>query len=154
MKRLIALLVSTCACALAQDYVVTRDVTLASSADAVTIQQPSSNSRVVRGAKVFIRCIAACDVTIEREGTAATTSAVTPVAVNPSTSNAAHVTAFVASDVGVGTVVARDSIPANGFTIFDMSKVTLNGSGTSKNFTIRIASMTGRVIYDIFFSEQ
>ena len=159
--RLLLLAALTAFGSFGQDYVLTREVALSAAADAVTIQQPASDAaRLVqfggltatgemRGA--YISCSAECSVTLEHSGTAATATTATPSPLPGAP--AAKTTAFVASDVGVGTVIGRYTIPASSQHVVGIG-VVLSGPGTGKNVTLRVASMTGTVKYTWVYSEE
>jgi hypothetical protein len=156
MKKLLTLFVCLAGLAVAQvgrDYAVSYSKSLSAAADAVTIQQPATGSKVVRFSGAYVYCSAACQITIERDGTAATATAATVVPIRTVTP-VAVTTAFVASNVGTGTVLGTYNIPAGGPQTFDLSRAGLYGDGTSKNLTVRIASMTGTINVVIQFTEQ
>lgn len=157
MQRLILLLLCACGIAAAQggrQYVVSRTASLSSAAAVVTVQQPASGAAsVVHFVGAYVYCSAACDVTLERNGTAATATATTPVSVNSSVP-AAKSTAFYSSDVGTGSTIGTYSLPASGSQVLDLSAVYLYGSGTSKNVTVRTSAITGTVKIVIQFSEE
>src|SRR5438309_7030264 len=93
MKRVIALFFFFAALAMAdslwdsipieQRYTLYRSVTLSSSAEAVTIQMPAAGARNIYPRKAWVYVEFDCDVTWERNGTAATTTTATPRAINP-----------------------------------------------------------------------
>lgn len=121
------------------EYTIVSDAT--GTANVVTIQQPTNvTPRTVSGAEVSVSADGACTITIERDGTAATATAGT---LNPvvGTSSAAKVNVFTASDVGSGTVLAKEKIrAANGFMRFNLSSIVLPPIKSSAyNFTVRVA---------------
>jgi hypothetical protein len=129
--------------AFAQEFVVLRTATLSNSAEAVTIQQPSSGGKRVNFRSAWIDSTVDVEVTIERNGTAASSTSTTPVAVNPP--GTATVSAYHTSNVGPGTVISRFTCKAGPVCTVDISAVSQVGSGTSKNFTLRTSSITGTV---------
>lgn len=144
MKRLLfALLV--CAVGLAaQEYTATKETDLSGAAEVVTVQQPATGAKTVRFVGAYIYCSVACNVTLERTGTAATSTALTRVPVHEDMA-AAVATAWSSSNVGVGSVVGKYSIAAGGSTSIPMETMALYGNGTGKNVTLRTSSITGNV---------
>jgi hypothetical protein len=132
-------------------YVATRSTTLTAAAEVITVQQPTAVLKVVQFKGVAVTCSVACDITLERDGTAATATALTPVALHrlmPATT----VNAYRSSNVAVGTVLATYSITAGGLLALDLSDKFLFGAG--ENLTIRTSSITGTVQITIQWSEK
>lgn len=155
MKQLLTLLVFSAGLALAQPtFNAYYEATLAGSPAVVTVQQPAANAAsTVRFKTASVYCSVACDVTVERSGTAATSTALTPVSVNASMTAAAKTKAFSASNAGVGTVLNKFTIGAGGTMAIDLMPLTLSGAGTDKNLTFRTSSVTGTVRITIQFEE-
>ena len=109
--------------------------------------------RAVHPVGARVQCSVECNLTLERDGTAATTTAATPVALLPQ-APAAVTKAFVASNVGAGSVVGRYTITAGDWERIDLTRFRLFGLGTAKNLTLRFASMTGTVKVIILFTEE
>ena len=130
---------------LGQDFVATKQTALTGAAEVITVQQPAASAKTVRFVGAYVDCSAACSVTVERNGTAATTTSLSVAKVNPSSSQAATAVAFSSSNVGTGTVVATYSLTAGGSRIIDLSRVYMTGTGTGKNLTLRTSSITGIV---------
>src|SRR5205823_1118990 len=126
------------------NYTASRDVTLSAAAEVVTIQAPGTSG--AQSAKTLylksasITCAVSCDVTVERDGTAASTTALT---INPlNRLDAASVaSAFRSSNVGSGTVLSVVTVAAGTTARYDLSGKTLNAA---ENFTFRTSSVTGR----------
>jgi len=133
-------------------YVVVRAVSLSGSGEAVTIQQPASSSKRVQFTSADASCSVTCDVTIERDGTAATATAATIAKLNAEAPTP-RATAFSASDVGTGTVIGKRTLLNGGMVRFDLNSKWLQGDGTSTNLTIRISSITGEAKINIFWRE-
>lgn len=125
-------------------YISTCTVTLSSAATACTIQQPATGANNVRLMYAQVYCSVACTATQERNGTAATATAGTVKRVNPDRTDTITANIFSASDVGVGTAFVVKPLVA-GTTIVKLDGIYLIGNGTAKNYTVRIASMTGDV---------
>ena len=155
MKRFLTLLLFSAGLTFAQSaYVAYNEAVLAGTASVVTVQQPASNSaRIVRFVAASLYCSAACDVTLERNGTAATTTALTPTPINTTTS-AAKAKAFSASNVGAGTVLSKYSLVAGGTMVIDLAVMNLSGTGTTKNLTFRTSAITGTARITVQFNEE
>lgn len=132
----------------------TGNVSLNAAGTAATLQQPAANAKQVTGEWASVYCSVACVVTQSINGTAATTTAGTPVALPGSMSGPAIATFWTASNAGSGTTLAVDNIPAGGTFTFDLTKIRLPASGTASNYTIAIASLTGTVNIKIAHGEQ
>lgn len=167
MRRRDALfaLLSPCAVKLAaqglvSEYYIEREVTLAGTAEVITIQIPAASARYLRMKLAQIWCsTGSVECTIERDGTAATTTALTVKKVNP---NAAWVptsiaSAFHTSNVGAGTQVgtkqtAYSSTPG---LVLNMTPTVLEkASAAVRNLTIRTASYTGTVRISVMWEER
>lgn len=133
-------------------YMATCSFSLSAEATACTIQQPASGARNVQLVSAYIESSAAINISQERNGSAATTTSVTPTAVNPDQTDAAVATVFHTSNVGSGTVLGGAGttilVVANSGLTLDLQDIQLRGSGTSKNYTIKVAAATatGRII--------
>jgi len=109
----LALLAAVLPCFAADEYRLyfTRRVTTGSS-ESLTIKQPTSGAREIVFEGLLITAPSACTLAIELNGTAATTTAATPLALNTK-ADAAHALGFVASNAGSGTVVHTYQIPSS-----------------------------------------
>jgi hypothetical protein len=133
-------------------YVVWREATLSSSAEAVTIQQPANPTRLVRFSAVTAFCSAACTITLERGGTAATSTALTSNALSADTS-AATALAFHTSNSSGATVLSKFDIAAGGSLTLDLKRLRLPTS-PSANVTLRTNSLTGSVRIGFTWQEE
>ena len=127
-------------------FTATCDMTLSAATGACTIQQPATGSADnIRLISAWVLCSVACKLQQERGGTAATATAVTIRDVNGkgSTTTAG---VYSASNVGAGSVAVDPvDIQAGIETPFDFpNTVYLIGSGSTKNYTFRSNSITGR----------
>lgn len=111
-----------------------------SATTACTIQQPASGANHVRLLWAEIYASASLDITQERNGTAATTTAGTIVRVNPDKGDSPTATIFTASNVGVGTVIRPATTVPAGISHVTLEGGFLVGSGTAKNYTVRASS--------------
>lgn len=155
MKRHIGLALLAAAIALAQDaavwdamsysqiYLAYREASLSGAAEAVTVQQPASGAKNVYLDGAMVYCSADCDVTLERNGTAATTTSFTPVGVNPGIT-VAKARAFHTSNAGVGTVLAKYKIQGGTSQSMALRGVRLRWNAAD-NLTVRVGTMTGDV---------
>lgn len=134
-------------------YTVSKTTTLSSSAEVVTVQQPATGSLITRFISAFVDSASGCAFTIERNGTPASSTALTPAPANPSVTPAATTTAWYSSNVGTGTVLTRATLPAGGGIIVDITKVFLQGNNKGQNLTVRTASCSGVVDIVITYSE-
>lgn len=153
MKKLLAALLFTLALQ-AEDYVVVKETALTSAAEVITIQAPASGfttgtARMVAG---WVDCTVTCVVTVERNGTAATATALTRTPMN-NTGSTSKMLAFSGSDVGTGTIIGKFELLNGGGAPIGLSGITFTGNGTTKNITIRISSITGTVHVNIRWTE-
>ncbi len=125
---------------------------LVSAAEVITIQQPATGGKFTRIERVEAWCSVACDITLERDGAAATGTSFTTSVV---TFGTAVMNAFHTSDVGVGTVITTKTLPLNTIIpiVFD-GGLYLAPTGTGSNFTIRTSDITGDVKITITWRER
>jgi hypothetical protein len=156
MKRLLLLLLAVLPIG-AQTYTYTASQTtvLAAAAEVVTIQAPgtagSSIARLITLAGVSLNCSVACTINVERDGTAATTTAITAVPLNR-LFPPAEAQVFKSSNVGAGTVVASYPIAAGGTLSLDFTGKAL--STGADNLTFRTNSITGTVVINAKWTEN
>lgn len=136
------------------EYVALKTTTLSATAETVTVQQPASGAKDVYFVDALVHSSVAATLTIERDGTAATTTTLTPVKTN-SWIPTATATAFHTSNAGSGTAVSNAiDIPANTNVTIDLSSFNLLGAGTAKNLTLKTNSITGTVKIRIKWEER
>jgi hypothetical protein len=142
--------------ALAQpEYVAYHEDALTSAGVALSIQAPgTTGARVVRMVRAVAYCSVACDVTLERDGTAASATALTPTPVM-SQYPAALTKAYSGSDVGTGTVIGKWSLSTTVSTVvIPLDTVAIfRGTGTP-NLTLRVSSITGTARLWFDFKEE
>jgi hypothetical protein len=134
-------------------FEATAEVTV-SGADAVfTIQLPAKSEKRVYLQLAYVKCSAACTVQQERNGTAATATAVAPVALNTTATPAA--TLYKTSNSTSGAALAPIDLNANAPQVLDMSFSTFakNASGV-QNHTWRVAAFTGTVRVGVIWGER
>lgn len=139
-------------------YVLFREATPAAAASVVTVQQPATGARNVRLVSIYVYCAVDCGFSLERDGTAATTTASTPTPMNSSVP-VSKATGFHTSDVGTGVTLAKFSLVAKSSIVLSASNgglgnVSLTGQGTGKNITVRSSSISGLIQIAIMFTEQ
>ena len=125
-------------------YTASRETTLSGAAETVTIQQPATNSGqhfFIDGAAVY--CSVDCVVTVERNGTAATSTAFTPTPLNPGVI-AAKAQAFHTSNVGAGTLIGKYRVPAGSEKVIQLRGLRLRANYRD-NLTVKTDSITGTV---------
>lgn len=137
-------------CCFAQLYTVSKQTVLSAATEVVTIQQPASSARQVSFISAYFDCSVACTFTLERNGTAATSTTLAVNNINPG-ETAASTTAWSASNVGTGTVLATYNCTAACSIAIDLSGIIFSQSGstTGTNLTLRSSTITGTV--DIIF---
>lgn len=127
------------------EYVAFYAATSATS-NILTVQQPASGSRAVSFKVAYVECTVACTATLKRDGTAASTTEITPSKLNTVNSRGdtipvASADAFRSSNVGAGTAISPAyQIPANGWKNIPLVGKVLEGNGNTKNFTVDVAS--------------
>jgi hypothetical protein len=133
----------------------TGDVSLAGAGTAFTVQQPATNGKrlVLESATVY--CSVTCNATQSVNGTAATATAGTTVALQPD-GQPSVATVWTASNAGAGTAIGGIFHLAAAVTqTFDLSKLSLSsGLGTGANYTVTISSITGTANITFIWSEQ
>jgi len=137
------------------DYFSLSKVTaLTAAAEVLTVQHPATAKKSVRFISALIFSTVAATVALERNGTAATSTAQAPVACNPADVNVSTVEAsgFNTSNVGTGTVINTYQIAANTYYQIDLSLFQLP-AGVADNLTLRTNSITGTVNLQILFRE-
>lgn len=130
-------------------YQVNRETALTAAAEKITVQGTGTADAVYfESADVY--CSAACVVTFSRDGTAASTTALSPVAVGIASSVAPN--AYRSSNVGSGTTGRSYNIAAGGTMSFDLSAWYLPaGAPSTKNYSIATDSITATVRINIQF---
>lgn len=147
-------------------YIASTGNVSVSAAYAATLQQPATTTTKSlpvsfpvsadggappAGASVY--CSVACVATITRNGTAATATAGTVTAVNP-TDPVPVVNFFTGSNASGGVTLGVFNIGAGSLQVLDMSAIKMGSGGTGVNLTISIASVTGTVNITFYPLEQ
>lgn len=135
-------------------FTIFRATTLAAAAEKLTVQQPATGSKNVYFVSASVYCSVACTATMSRDGTAASTTTLTPVAIS-GIGTATTATGYRSSNVGSGTAISVDHVVAAGSTVvFDLSGVQLRGNGTTKNFSVETNAITGDTKIQIIWREE
>lgn len=155
MKRFLLPLFFTLTLSAQINFVAQKTTSLSSSTEVITLQQPASSTRnLVKLVSAYVDCTVPLTITLERNGSVATTLALTPKNVNPN-ETAPITNAFSGSDSTGGTVIQVVTISGGGSVLFDLSKIYFTAAqGPSSNFTIRTSSTTGTVHITLLFTEQ
>jgi hypothetical protein len=134
-------------------YRATKETTLAGAAETVTVQQPASSSRNVEMDFALLWCSVDCVFTLKRTGTAASSTSLTPVAVN-SFFPSPVTTAWHTSNVGSGTEIEvyrfkQGAAPL----VIGLSGMRLSRNVTTENVSVSTDSITGVARISIYFKE-
>ena len=154
MKKILFSFLVIAGIAIGQTYVVQKTTVLAAGAEIITVQQPASSARQVTFISAYFDCSVACSFTLERNGTAASSTTLAVRNVNPG-ETAASTTAWSASNVGTGTVLAGYNCTAACSVAIDLTGVVFaQANGTGTNLTLRSSSITGTVDIIFKYSEK
>lgn len=136
------------------EYSVTKSTDLSSAAEVITVQQKAAPTKSVQLIGATMYCAVACAVTLERDGTAATGTATTPVKFNSAYAVSA-VDAHHTSDVGVGEVLATYNVCAGCTVTIELRRFIMTRGIYSpvKNFSLRTAAITGVATLNLFWEE-
>jgi hypothetical protein len=137
-------------------FTATKTTALSAAAEIVTVQQiaASTTTKTLQFVSLQIDSTVACAITVERNGTAASSTTLTPAQLNPDVGVVATATAWSTSNAGVGTVIYRITVPANQLFVLDLSDIRIPANGgTGNNLTVRTASITGTVDINIRWRE-
>jgi hypothetical protein len=152
MLRVLCLLLAVTVLAPAGEiYQYTKTTGLSATAESVTLHLPSSASgvqAVIKSASVY--CSVACTITIERDGSAPTTTAATAVRLNRYSQPAA-VTPYYSSDVGAGTGLSSFRLAAGALLPLDFGGKVLQ---PGDNLTLTTDAITGTVVFNFQWEER
>jgi hypothetical protein len=126
-------------------YVYTSSATAATGV--WTIQQPTTVTKTAVFVNMFVICVTACVADLERDGTAASATTDTIVALNPNSASPTMV-AYNTSNVGTGTVLGNYNFGAGTGAEIDLTGITFYGprAQTGRNLTFRVTSGTAIII--------
>jgi hypothetical protein len=158
MKRFLLFLVLPLGLFGQTQYSASKATSLSGAAEVITIQgngssDPAFNrlTKVIALTSFDASCSVACSITLERDGTAATTTTLTPATLNAA-SPVATALAFSASNVGTGTVLAQYNVAAGGVLFVSLAGKELRTG--AQNLTVRTSSITGTVTVNLQWSER
>lgn len=148
MRRILTILILFVSSVFGQTgtYTVEYKAVLVGAASVVTLQL--DNTTTSKGAellKAALYCSVESEFTLERNGTAASSTALTAVPLNTGMATA-KVSAYRSSNTGVGTVMARYVVPAGSTFLLDLTDVAILPMTSTSNVSIRTASLTGTCI--------
>ncbi len=138
-------------------YGVTKATALSGTAEVITVQGNGTNDvlnrlpKVISFVSVDVTCTVACTFTLERDGTAATTTTLAIVQTDKILPTTTAV-AFSASNVGSGTVLGNYSLTAGGGVGIGLAGKNLYNA--ADNLSIRTSSITGTVTINIRWNEK
>ncbi len=154
MKFLTLFLLSLAAFAQSNYSATTGDVALSGAGTALTIQQPATGARQVQLQSAVVYCSVACAVSQAENGTAATATAGTAVALLPARRPAAA-TVWTASNAGAGTAAGGIlHVAAGSFVVIDLSQIAMGNTGSGTNYTVSVGSITGTANITLLWSEK
>jgi len=132
-----------------QTFTAVKTTTLTGAAEVITIQQPTTGSKSISfncdGCGVYVDSSVAVDLTLERNGSAATSTTLTVAKVNPQVSVSGTAQAFSGSNVGTGTTIGAYSLAGAGSLSPKLQRVAFSGNDNTQNITLRTSSITGKV---------
>jgi hypothetical protein len=134
--------------------VVQKTTSLSATAEVITIQQPQATPRtLVKFVSAYVDCSVQCTLTLERNGSAATSTTLTPRNIDPA-ETAPLVQAFSSSNSSGGSVLQVLTIQGGGSVLLDLSNFKFLATYTNgANLTLRTSSITGTVHITVLFSE-
>lgn len=134
--------------------------TPSSAASVLTVQHPANVNKTYKYWGAYMYCAAACTVALERGGTVATTTVLTPLNANPNNVNAQVSTAncYSASNVGVGSILEFYNLSAGQFISLDFFQSNNQGlyispSGILDNITLRTSSISSSCTLKLMWEE-
>ena len=130
-------------------YMIEHKVALSDEAEVFTLQMPSAAKRSAVFTGLSVYASVECEVTLERDGTLATTTGKQPIPLN-SEDEWGDVDAYYSSNVGAGKTLARHVIPAGSTLSLELVN---KGLQPGKNLTVRTADITGTVIINAQWGE-
>lgn len=136
-----------------RDYCVTWSTTLVVDAAGITVQQPASGAKNVRGQSATVYASSECAFSIEKNGTAATETVLTPWVGRDDIPQTPAALAYSDSDVGAGSSGPRHVVPAGGTFPLSLRGVEMHGNGTAKNFTLRTETCSADLTFNICWEE-
>lgn len=139
-------------------FTVQSNINESTAASAVTVSSNGNNNRQVKFLRAFLSCSVACSFTLERGGTAPTTTAATINQVNPTNPQvqSSQMFAWTASNVGSDTNTLLSLNLAAGIPyVLNLEEMGLMiGAGIKDTVTIKSQAVSGNVGISILWKEQ
>jgi hypothetical protein len=159
VKRVILLGLAFCALAAAQGKArfsaSTGDLSLSASSTSATVQQPASGGKLLTLDYAKVYCSVACTVTQSQNGTAASATAVPPVAVIPFSAASPVASFYSPSNAGSGKAIGGALHLQAGQEVFiNLKSLVLPNIGTGSNYSITISSITGTANITLVWTEE
>lgn len=130
-----------------------REVSLSGAAEAVTIQLPAAASKRVYLQSALIYCSAACTVSQERNGSAATGTAFAAVGLNTTATPAAAL--YHTSNSTGGAVLPKIEVATGQQMVLDLSaNLFTRGASGVQNYTVRTNAITGTARIGFIWGER
>ncbi|MEZ5398616.1 MAG: hypothetical protein R2729_03040 [Bryobacteraceae bacterium] len=134
-------------------YQSAASLSLSGAGGAITLQLPAKAGTRVYAQTAVVRCSVACTVTQERDGSAATATAVTPVALNGGATPAA--TLYQGSSSTGGSSLLPLSLSAGQAVTLDMTFTAFKrNADAAQNHTWRVSSITGTFDVGVIWGER
>jgi hypothetical protein len=132
-------------------YTFTKQTT---DTETITIQQPSSGSKLVQLKGASVHCSAACTIEQFRNGTAASSTGGTIARGNPDNSVAPTVGVYYSSNTNTEAAQVLPVIDHSGGydQAIPLENIYLSGDGGAKNYTIKV-TITGTVRISLMWQE-
>ena len=134
-------------------YTLYKETNLTAAAEVITVQQPAGGTgKRVELIDATLYSAVAADFTLERDGTAASSTTLTPT---PWRSGMPVATAggYSSSNVGTGTVLHKETLTAGGRVVLDLVGYSMFDEGAGRNYSIRTNAVTGIVRIALRFKE-
>ena len=127
-----------------RNFAYYKTTALSGAVETVTVQQPASGARSVYLQSVTLSATAATTFTLKYDGTAATGTAGTVLALSRDRA-AGAATVWHTSNVGAGSTLHSYLLGANEEITIDLSHIVMIGDGTATNVSIATNSVTATV---------
>jgi hypothetical protein len=136
-----------------QFFHATHEVSLSGSGTTFTLQLPAKAGKRVYPQAAVIECSVDCTVTQDRNGSAATGTAVTALGLNNSGTAAA--TFYRASNANAGTALVPVTVKAGVQAVVDMTYTVFSrGVDTAQNHNWRVSAITGNARVSVIWGEK
>ena len=131
-----------------------REVTKSAAAEVFTLQLPPAASKKAQVEEVSIYCEADIDVTVELNGTSATSTYIVPTVVNGVGANAVA-SPYHSSNTTGGATIDKYYVYGGTTAVVKLSGIVIpSGMTTPRNITFRTSSFTGALRVRVEWTEQ